>query len=671
MVEKITISPAEVRGYGDIVSPKTLEDFTNYMSGLTESDGVYTLTYDETGTYLNLSASPTTIQYGSSTVFTAVLTQTGEPVEGETVGFYEGETLLGSDTTDSNGEATLTKSDFSIGSHSVKAVYDEVESNAVSVSVTKLAVTVSLSAEQSSIEYGANAVLNGVLSLGSGVTVTFYEGSTSLGTVTTSTGGAFSKTITSPSRGSHTYRVEYSGDSTHESASASVNVSVNKITSTITLAASTGTITYGQSVTLSGTVSVGSGASIKIYNGSTLVDTVTSGSGGAFLKSVSGLNAGSHTFKAVYDGDDTHEGVTSSNVSVTVNKATPTITFASDKSVVTYGDSFTLSGVLSAGSGASINIIKNQSPFPLAELTTGAGGAYSKTIDGLAVGTYNLFATSVADSNYNSVTSSTITVTVTDTPTPTPASIDLTGTKSILSYADSESSVLTATVLDSSDNPVEGVTVNLYNGSTLWDTLTTDSSGECSKTYSSAGSGDITFTAEVDGTLLTKTYELEDCIYFHDMTSADSTHWTIPSSAGASYSSNGMKLQGSSWSDCYLEIPLSKPYSVEFDLTQYTGTTTYMHYWYDTSKSRLFNMYKNDANKTILDVYPTNANGWNGTISQGSHVKIDINSDNVALYVDDDFKVSKTYTMPSSTLFGVTTAASRSTTWKNIKIKPL
>jgi hypothetical protein len=99
-------------------------------------------------------------------------------------------------------------------------------------------------------------------------------------------------------------------------------------------------------------------------------------------------------------------------------------------------------------------------------------------------------------------------------PTPTPASIDLTGTKSILSYADSESCVLTATVLDSSDNPVEGVDVNLYNGSTLWDTLTTDSSGECSKTYSSAGAGDITFTAEVDGTLLTKTYAVEDCLYY-------------------------------------------------------------------------------------------------------------------------------------------------------------
>ena len=257
-------------------------------------------------------------------------------------------------------------------------------------------------------------------------------------------------------------------------------------------------------------------------------------------------------------------------------------------------------------------------------------------------------------------------------PTPTPASIDLTGTKSILSYADSESCVLTATVLDSSDNPVEGVTVNLYNGSTLWDTLTTDSSGECSKTYSSAGSGDITFTAEVDGTLLTKTYSIEDCTYYHDMTSADSTHWTIPASANASYSSNGMKLQGSSWSDCYLEIPLTKPYSVEFDLTQWTGSTTYMHYFYDSTKAtRLLNVYKTDTNTTVLDVSGSYANRWSSTIPEGSHVKIEIDNDIARLYVNDDLKVSKSYTMPSKSIFGVTGATNRTTTWKNIKIKPL
>lgn len=95
-------------------------------------------------------------------------------------------------------------------------------------------------------------------------------------------------------------------------------------------------------------------------------------------------------------------------------------------------------------------------------------------------------------------------------PTPTPASIDLVATNSILSYADGDTTVLTATVLDSNDDPVENATVELYKAGTLWDTLTTDSSGECSKTYTSAGIGDVSFEAKCN--LLTKTYSIEDCI---------------------------------------------------------------------------------------------------------------------------------------------------------------
>ena len=95
-------------------------------------------------------------------------------------------------------------------------------------------------------------------------------------------------------------------------------------------------------------------------------------------------------------------------------------------------------------------------------------------------------------------------------PTPTPASIDLVATNSILSYADGDSTVLTATVLDSSDNPVSGATVELYKAGVLWDTLTTDSSGECTKTYTSAGIGDVSFEAKCN--LLTKIFSLEDCL---------------------------------------------------------------------------------------------------------------------------------------------------------------
>ena len=128
-------------------------------------------------------------------------------------------------------------------------------------------------------------------------------------------------------------------------------------------------------------------------------------------------------------------------------------------------------------------------------------------------------------------------------PTPTPASIDLTATSSILSYADGDSTVLTATVLDSSDNPVEGVDVNFYNGSTSMGTVTTDSSGVATITYFSAGSGDITFTAEVDGTLLTKTFVVHDYLWVPALDGTETIHQV----QGTTTISNGEMSGGSGY----------------------------------------------------------------------------------------------------------------------------
>ena len=112
-------------------------------------------------------------------------------------------------------------------------------------------------------------------------------------------------------------------------------------------------------------------------------------------------------------------------------------------------------------------------------------------------------------------------------PTPTPSSISLTADKSILSYADSESATLSATVLDSNDDPMEGVTVTFYNGSTSMGTADTDSSGVATKTYASAGSGDVSFTAEV-GSLSSETYSIKDAVYYNSGTLTSSQILNIP-----------------------------------------------------------------------------------------------------------------------------------------------
>ena len=118
-------------------------------------------------------------------------------------------------------------------------------------------------------------------------------------------------------------------------------------------------------------------------------------------------------------------------------------------------------------------------------------------------------------------------------PTPTPASLDLslTAGKQILSYADvssgNEYATLTATVLDDNDDPVSGATVELYKDSVLWDTLTTGSAGTVSKTYASAGVGDVEFYAEC-GSLVTETYTIRDAVYYNPDTLTSSQTLNIP-----------------------------------------------------------------------------------------------------------------------------------------------
>ena len=324
-MDKITIIPGSVRGYGDIVSPKSLEDFLLYDAELSFEDSLYTLAYDNSGISVGLTVSSGTISVGSSVTLTAEVLSEGEPASGETVSFYDGSTLLGTDTTDSSGEATYTTSSLSVGTHSLTAVALDKSSSAVSVTV-------------------------------------------------------------------------------------------NKLTSTITLSVpSTGTV--GTSYSITGTLVPTSG-SVKLYENSVLKDTLTVSSG-SFSKAITQSNEGTYSYYAVFEGSST----------------------------------------------------------------------------------------------YSSVTSSTGSIVVSDVPTPTVDSVSLTGDKSILSYADSESATLSATVLDSNDDPMEGVTVTFYNGSTSMGTADTNSSGIATKTYASVGAGDVTFKASA-GSLFSETYVIEDCSYY-------------------------------------------------------------------------------------------------------------------------------------------------------------
>lgn len=120
MVEKIIVTPTSVRGMGNIISPKTDDDFTvDSQCTLDESTdtvngvsvNVYTLSPPVIYS-LTFSQSTYTVPLGSSATVSVTLTGNGSAVNGATITFSWTDGGMGpqtdTSTTNSSGVATKT-----------------------------------------------------------------------------------------------------------------------------------------------------------------------------------------------------------------------------------------------------------------------------------------------------------------------------------------------------------------------------------------------------------------------------------------------------------------------------------------------------------------------------------------------------------------------------------
>jgi len=125
------------------------------------------------------------------------------------------------------------------------------------------------------------------------------------------------------------------------STSAAVTETVNKANSTTTLTSSANPSLFGQTVTFSATVaaaSPGSGTptgTVTFKDGTTTVGTATLSSGSASY-ATSSLSTSTHSITVSYGGDGNFNSSTSSTLTQTVNKATPTITWSNPANIA-YG----------------------------------------------------------------------------------------------------------------------------------------------------------------------------------------------------------------------------------------------------------------------------------------------------------------------------------------------
>jgi hypothetical protein len=220
-------------------------------------------------TTTTLSASAMTIAAGSSITFTAtVAPSSGSGIPTGTVTFVDGTTTLGNGTLSSSGVATYSTSSLAVGSHSITAIYggdpNFSTSTSSAVILTVNATGPTLAPTSTTLQASATTAVSGTSitftakvaeTSGAGIptgTVTFDDGSTTLGTGTLSSGTA-TYTASGLSVGSHSITASYGGDSGNAaSASTAVSVAITAATAgdfSISLSPTSGSVAQGASAT--------------------------------------------------------------------------------------------------------------------------------------------------------------------------------------------------------------------------------------------------------------------------------------------------------------------------------------------------------------------------------------------------------------------------------------
>ncbi len=188
-----------------------------------ESDTVLLDTIPQTATATTLTAGPNPAFAGQLVTLTATIVPTPVGIPGGTVSFFNGTTLLGTGTVNSSGIATFTTGGLPTGSLSLTAAYSGNTATAGSTSTAQnvtinpqTATTTVLQAAPNPATAGQAVTLTATVAPApAGVpagTVSFFQGSTLLGTANLNPSGVAVFTIASLASGTNTILAVYSGN---------------------------------------------------------------------------------------------------------------------------------------------------------------------------------------------------------------------------------------------------------------------------------------------------------------------------------------------------------------------------------------------------------------------------------------------------------------------------
>jgi hypothetical protein len=321
------------------------------------------------------------------------------------------------------GDAALINGQaFTDSTYGVNVIVTSVSATALTVNVTTAggaSTTTALVSAPNPSTVGANVVFTAtVTGTNPTASVNFTDGAASIAGCSAAalSGSGNNRTASCATSGltagSHTIVAIYSGDGANAaSSSAALSQTVNKATSTTSIASSLTPSLAGNSVTFTATVS-GSAptGTVNFRDGATSITgcaAVALGGSGNIRTATcatSSLSVATHSISAVYGGDGTNNGSTSTTLSQVVNKATSSTTLSSSANPSVAGASVTFTATVTGfAPTGSVNFTDGGASISGCGAVTLAGSGNSRTAQcsttSLTVATHSIAASYGGDAN--------------------------------------------------------------------------------------------------------------------------------------------------------------------------------------------------------------------------------------------------------------------------------
>ena len=251
-------------------------------------------------------------------------------------------------------------------------------------------------------------------------------------------------------------------------------------------------ITNDNTLTLTGTAEAN--ATVKVYDGATLLGSATANGTGAWSYTTAALANGAHSLTATATDAAGNTGVASAALSVTIDTTAPVAptiaSFSTDSGTV--GDGITNDNTLTLTGTAEANARSRSMTAPrcLGSATANGSGAWSYTTAALANGAHSLTATATDAAGNTGAASAALSVTI-DTTAPVAPSIASFSTDSgTVGDGITNDNTLTLTGTAEANS-----TVKVYDGATLLGSATANGSGAWTYTTAALANGAHSLTA--------------------------------------------------------------------------------------------------------------------------------------------------------------------------------